>query len=85
MRKHLTASENAKARFAKREAIMAPRKPIHLTRFGWLMAGFCAGALFAGLVGFVMDVSGTLSGLAVIVGTGITLAIIGVNIEGVDE
>jgi hypothetical protein len=69
----------AEARFARRRQIMQPRKPISLTRFGLFVAGLFAGALFTTLVAFVMSVSGTVAGVALAVGTGMILAVIGTN------
>jgi hypothetical protein len=77
--------EAAQARLAKRKQIMAPRKPIHLSRYGLFIAGLTAGALLSLLVAFVMRTTGTLSGIMLAIGTALVLGVIGANIEGVDE
>jgi hypothetical protein len=74
----------AEARHARRRQIMQPRKPIHLTRFGWFIAGLWAGVIIAALIAFVMRTSGTFAGVALALGTGIIIAVIGIN-KGNDE
>jgi hypothetical protein len=74
----------AEARLAKRWQIMQPSKPIHLTMYGMFIVGLCAGAIFTGLVNYVVDVSGLLAGLAVIIATMVTLGVAGVQL-GADK
>jgi hypothetical protein len=80
MPKHLTAAETAKARFLKREEILNPR-PIHLTAYGWFILGLTAGAVFMALVTLVMRITGTFSGIMLIIGVVTILAVIGVNMK----
>jgi hypothetical protein len=74
----------ARARHAKREQILQPRKPLRLTKFGMFIAGIWAGAAILAIIAFVTQVSGPLAGVAVLIGTATMLAVIGVLL-GTDE
>lgn len=81
----LDLAMKAEARFAKREQIMQPRKPIRLSRYGLFIAGLTAGAMFALLIAFVIKTTGPISGIMLVIGIAMILGVIGANIEGVDE
>jgi hypothetical protein len=74
----------AEIRHAKRKHIMEPQPKLRLSKYGLFIAGLTAGAAFTGLIAFVIRTTGPGAGLALVIGTAITLGVIGVQM-GDDE
>jgi hypothetical protein len=79
-----TEYEAAQARLAKRKAILQPRKPIRLSKYGMFIAGICAGAILAFIINFAATITGPFAAISAAVSTGCILAVIGTSL-GADE